>query len=274
MGGSALSGWIDFFIHSSRQFIFDASGYENKGISAVLAPSPGSARIFPLLKMDRTSNPNPDKEKKMTSARQIEANRDNSTRSTGPVTEAGKKASALNSYKHGLTAQTLMLQPHELEAQNMTEDYRPKTEAERQLVVKIVDCHIRLNRISAIDNNILNLSMLENTRTENDQSSEFEAVIAQSKAWMERSSELDKLSRYEGRITRQLMQYTKELSRIQKERRVEAVRHAQSFETKAARKDLASFVRAGETVPQAPSMSTKSDRQTKSAPIENTKMAA
>jgi hypothetical protein len=206
----------------------------------------------------------------MTSARQTEANRENATKSTGPVTEAGKKASALNATKHGLTAQTMMLQPHEVEAQtrmshNMMEDYRPKTEAERQLVIKIVDCHMRLNRVSAIDNNILNLSMLEHIRTEDGQSPELEIAIAQSKAWLEHAAELDRLSRYGARISRQLLQYTKELSRIQKERREESLRHAQTFKNKAAQKHLASFVQPNETAPQGTSPSAKST----SNPIEN-----
>jgi hypothetical protein len=44
----------------------------------------------------------------MTSAKQFEANRRNSLKSTGPKTEAGKQASRCNAVRHGLTAETLI----------------------------------------------------------------------------------------------------------------------------------------------------------------------
>jgi hypothetical protein len=44
----------------------------------------------------------------MTSYRQIEANRRNAHKSTGPKTEAGKEASRRNGVRHGLTAETVI----------------------------------------------------------------------------------------------------------------------------------------------------------------------
>jgi hypothetical protein len=44
----------------------------------------------------------------MTSYRQIEANRRNALKSTGPRTEAGKHASRCNAVHHGLTAETVI----------------------------------------------------------------------------------------------------------------------------------------------------------------------
>ena len=44
----------------------------------------------------------------MTSYRQIEANRRNALKSTGPKTEAGKQASRRNAVRHGLTAETVI----------------------------------------------------------------------------------------------------------------------------------------------------------------------
>ena len=45
----------------------------------------------------------------MTSIQQIEANRANATKSTGPKTAAGKSRSRMNAHKHGLTAETLTI---------------------------------------------------------------------------------------------------------------------------------------------------------------------
>jgi hypothetical protein len=45
----------------------------------------------------------------MTSDKQLKANRHNSTKSTGPRSQAGKARSRLNSRRHGLTAKTLII---------------------------------------------------------------------------------------------------------------------------------------------------------------------
>jgi hypothetical protein len=44
----------------------------------------------------------------MTSSRQFEANRRNATRSTGPITEAGKDRSRRKAIRHGLCAETVV----------------------------------------------------------------------------------------------------------------------------------------------------------------------
>ena len=45
----------------------------------------------------------------MATQRQIEANRENARKSTGPKTEAGKAVSSANALRHGLTAERLVL---------------------------------------------------------------------------------------------------------------------------------------------------------------------
>ena len=152
-----------------------------------------------------------------------EINRANSKRSTGPKTPEGKQRAAMNATTHGLTGNRLILQAHEHEAYNrltkaLKEDLQPKTEQERQLVQKLIDCHTRLNRIAALDGNILNFGLIQN-ETDADHDDALETIVAQCRSWIENADSFEKLGRYEARISRQLLQYTKEFERLQKDRR-------------------------------------------------------
>src|SRR5277367_12302 len=116
-----------------------------------------------------------------------EINRANAQNSTGPKTPEGKQRSAMNALKPGLTGQSLMLQPNEMEAYNrltasMLSDLKPKTEPERQLAQKIIDGHFRLNRLAGVENNMFNFGLIQHT-TDTDHDDRVEAMIAQTRAW-------------------------------------------------------------------------------------------
>jgi hypothetical protein len=95
----------------------------------------------------------------MPSAKQIEANRRNAQKSTGPRTDGGKRASSLNALKHGLTGQTLLMTPEESEAYeqftgSIVRDLRPVGAMEAEIARSIADTRWRINRAAAIENNI------------------------------------------------------------------------------------------------------------------------
>src|SRR6478736_7948542 len=78
----------------------------------------------------------------MSSLRQIESNRRNAQKSTGPKTDSGKARVSQNAVRHGLTAETvisLIEDPDDYRAFEMsvTADYDPETAVERELVLRL-----------------------------------------------------------------------------------------------------------------------------------------
>ena len=84
----------------------------------------------------------------MVSLCQLESNRRNARRSTGPRSPSGKLKSARNAFKHGLTAllftqETNHSHPPEEIEQAIAVAYRPDTPEEHQLIHQMVQGHIR-----------------------------------------------------------------------------------------------------------------------------------
>src|SRR6266481_9312782 len=87
-------------------------------------------------------------------------NRANAAHSAGPKTEAGKKRSSLNAYRHGLTGQTIILPAEDLDAyQEVTRtffnDYKPVGTLEKHLVQFLADTTWRLHRIAGLESNLI-----------------------------------------------------------------------------------------------------------------------
>src|ERR1700693_5931926 len=100
----------------------------------------------------------------MSTASQIEINRANAQHSTGPKTEAGKKQSSLNALRHGLTGQIVVmpaedLQAYQLHLESFTGEYHPKGATESHLVQALADTSWRLNRVAALETNLLMLGL-------------------------------------------------------------------------------------------------------------------
>jgi hypothetical protein len=98
----------------------------------------------------------------MATEKQIVANRQNATQSTGPKTEHGKRRSRRNATRHGLTAETV-LDIHEdprayrALARAISADYRPRTNFELELVARLVSLLWRLRRAVAIESGLVSI---------------------------------------------------------------------------------------------------------------------
>jgi hypothetical protein len=98
----------------------------------------------------------------MTSFRQIEANRKNALRSTGPRTEEGKQHSRRNALRHGLTAETVIDGLEDRGDYRAFEaaviaDYDAQTAVERELVLRLASLLWRLRRIISIETDLLRI---------------------------------------------------------------------------------------------------------------------
>jgi hypothetical protein len=98
----------------------------------------------------------------MTSFRQIEANRRNALRSTGPTTEEGKHRSRQNAVRHGLGAETVVETVEDIDDYRGFEaaviaDYDARTAVERELVLRLASLLWRLRRANAIETDLIRI---------------------------------------------------------------------------------------------------------------------
>src|SRR5436190_5401335 len=98
----------------------------------------------------------------MTSFRQIEANRRNARKSTGPRTEAGKQVSRCNAVRHGLTAETVIRTLEDAEDYKafeaaITADYDAQSAVERELVLRLASVLWRLRRATMMETGLFEI---------------------------------------------------------------------------------------------------------------------
>jgi hypothetical protein len=98
----------------------------------------------------------------MTSFRQIEANRRNARKSTGPITEEGKQRSRCNAIRHGLTAETVIVELENAEDYKLFEaaiiaDYDAQSSVERDLVLRLASLLWRLRRATTIETGLFEI---------------------------------------------------------------------------------------------------------------------
>ena len=99
----------------------------------------------------------------MATLKQINANRLNSLKSTGP-SQKGKYWSSKNSIKHGLSAKNLIVGEDKAEFENyrdqMLDTLKPSGIFEEQVVFKIIDVGFRLRRVFSIESGLFNQEIL------------------------------------------------------------------------------------------------------------------
>jgi hypothetical protein len=100
----------------------------------------------------------------MPSQKQIEANRRNARKSTGPITEAGKAVAKFNALRHGMTAESAVL-PYEdhlayaMLREALLSHYAPANIAEEMLVDVLANSYWRLLRARRVETSTMKLGI-------------------------------------------------------------------------------------------------------------------
>src|SRR5262245_502506 len=139
----------------------------------------------------------------MTSEPQVEANRRNARKSTGPRTAAGKAVVALNGMKHGLLSRESLIKGEseaDLEAfgKRLRAQLAPVGELELLLVDRIVSTAWRLRRLVAVETKLFNHAVEPDQAFDNYD-----------------RDKMSVLSRYEVTLERSLYKALHELQRLQ-----------------------------------------------------------
>ena len=161
----------------------------------------------------------------MSTEKQIEANRLNAQKSTGPNTEEGKKRSALNACRHGLTGQVVVLPEEDKEAFDAfmlanVATFEVATVMEQQLAQSYVHYQWRINRAAAIEENMFTMGnikdlagnfQLEDPRIHN--------AMCNAKAFQGDGQTFNRLTMYAQRLVNQADKILSQLKYLQAERR-------------------------------------------------------
>jgi hypothetical protein len=161
----------------------------------------------------------------MATERQIEANRANAQRSTGPVTADGKARVRQNATKHGLTAANVVIAGEDardfgelLDA--LRDDLRPVGATEEMLVQLIAESTWRLRRATVIEAGVFDYR-LDVVDSEVSQSRTPDPRLQLGRAYVDDAQKgdvLSKLNRYETTHYRRIDSALKRLEQLQEKR--------------------------------------------------------
>ncbi len=146
------------------------------------------------------------------------------SKSTGPRTEEGKKRSAMNATRHGLTGRTVVMPYEDMEAyhafcKHLFGELAPETPLERQYAQNFCDTQWRLSRARSIEDSMFSLGHFEaagNIETDHPQ---VHAALTPARVFRDDSKSFVNLSLYEQRLQRTLDKSLKQLQALQAERR-------------------------------------------------------
>lgn len=160
----------------------------------------------------------------MATPQQLQANRQNAQKSTGPTSDAGRLNSSHNAIKHGFTGQTMLIPASEAEAyKSFTEalllELAPKGANETWLAHNIMTNRWRLNQIASLEAALYALGHEKYAKDFEKQTPEMAAALIRLKTFEEDRKTFDRLRRYESALSRQVKQDLAMLTDVQTRRK-------------------------------------------------------
>jgi hypothetical protein len=167
----------------------------------------------------------------MPTDKQLEANRRNAQRSTGPRSATGKTRSRLNALRHNLTGQVTTMTDADRAAHNhflqsMLADLAPQGALELQLATRIAHDSWRLNRASAIEDNLFALGLNDHGGDACPDNAEIDDALTTARVFTIEGKSIQLLSLYEQRLNRGMQKNLAELKSLQSARRAHETREA------------------------------------------------
>jgi HPt (histidine-containing phosphotransfer) domain-containing protein len=164
--------------------------------------------------------------RQMITENQLAANRRNAELSTGPRTDEGKHRSAMNARRHNLTGQVSAMTPedraaHDAFSDAMLKDLAPQGAVETQLAQRVATDSWRLNRISAIEDNLFALGFDGHAHEIDSDHPQIHAALTAAKTFQAEAKHLQLLSLYEQRLNRAVHKNLGALKNLQAERKAQ-----------------------------------------------------
>ena len=162
----------------------------------------------------------------MISDKQLAANRKNARLSTGPKTVEGRNRSRMNALRHGLTGQVTTMTEEDRAARDkfseaLIRSLAPEGAMETQLAQRIATDSWRLNRASAIEDNLFALGLYEKAGNLCPDHEQIDAALTAARVFTEESKQLQLLTLYEQRLNRGLQKNLALLQSLQAARKTQ-----------------------------------------------------
>jgi hypothetical protein len=163
---------------------------------------------------------------KTTSPKQIAANQQNATKSTGPRTVDGKQRACLNGWRHGLTGAALILSEedrvaYEAFTEPIIESLKPETPLERNFAFLIAQGHYRLSQAHSIELSTFALGHFNRASDVNAEHYEVHHALTKARVFDMKGDVFKNLTLYEQRISREMHKNMKALKDLQEQRKAE-----------------------------------------------------
>ena len=142
------------------------------------------------------------------------------------MTPEGKQRSALNALRHGLTSHIVVMSDEDHDAydahlRGFTSEYQPKGATETQLVLALADAAWRLNRVSALEHNLLMVGVVHEDLWFHETTYQIREALGVANTLDRHTKALANLSLHGQRLSRQFERTLALLQKLQSDRRAE-----------------------------------------------------